>query len=444
MNVTRSGSALLLTTVLMLGACGGGGDGVSQVVAPPIAGCSVTEQNQFVIDLMRDIYFWVDELPASISAADYNSPEETMAAIQFSPLDRFSGIRDQAANDAFFSESQFIGVGITLSFTDDDRVFLSQVFGDGPAAAAGLVRGDEILSINGQNVSTIIAAGDSVSAAFGDNEVGVNVDIRYRDMAGSLLDVSFAKALVTIETVTTASVIQVNNTPTAYLGFRNFVTPSFEALNDAFELFAAEGATEMILDVRYNGGGLISVAEFLSSLIGGSVTDGSLFTRRQHNQFNTNFNEDTLFTGEVNALNLNKLVVITTGSSASASELVINGLRPFLDVTLVGEKSFGKPVGSYGYDFCDKTAVPIAFNNVNANGFGDYFDGFEVDCPATDDLTQPLGSELEGMLAEAITVMSTGSCSTAAVQAKSQGVVVSKARNVFRQEPEFRGLVGAY
>lgn len=445
MNVTRPGSALLLATVLTLGACGGGGGDGPQSVTPPIAGCSVAEQNQFVIDLMRDIYFWVDELPTSISAADYSSPEATMAAIQFSPLDRFSGIRDQAENDAFFSDSQFIGVGITLNFTDDNRVLLAQVFGDGPAAAAGLSRGDEIISINGEEVSAIIAAGDSVSAAFGENEIGVNVDIRYRNMAGSLLDVSFAKALVTIETVTTASVIQINNTPTAYLGFRNFVQPSFEALRDAFELFAAEGATELILDVRYNGGGLISVAEFLSSLIGGSVTDGELFARRRHNQFNTNFDEDTLFASEFNALNLNKVVVITTGASASASELVINGLRPFLDVTLVGEKSYGKPVGSYGYDFCDKTAVPIAFNTVNAIGVGDYYDGFEVDCPATDDLTQPLGSEFEGMLAEAITVMATGSCSVSARQMKSQGVSsLSKARAVYRQEPEFRGIIGAY
>ncbi len=431
--------------VTVLAACGSGGDDDAFVQPPPLAGCSVGEQNQFVIDLMKDIYFWLDELPATVSAADYNSPEETMAALLFEPLDRFSGIRDQAANDAFFSESQFIGVGITLRFTDDNRVLLAQVFGDGPAAAAGLARGYEILQINGQDVGAVLAAGDSVSALFGEDEVGVNVDVRYRDMAGSVADVSFAKALVTIETVTTASVIMVDGTPTAYLGFRNFVEPSFEALRDAFALFAAEGATELILDVRYNGGGLISVAEFLSSLIGGVNTDGEIFARRVHNRLNSNFNEDTRFTGETNALNVNKMVVITTGASASASELVINGLAPFMDITLVGEKSFGKPVGSYGYDFCDKTAVPIAFSNVNALDEGDYFDGFEVDCPVADDLTQPLGSELEGMLAEAITVMSTGACSVAAVQAKSTGQsATSKARGVLRGEAEFRGLIGAF
>ena len=435
---------LLLTMLFGLSACGGGGGGSPPVSAPPVAGCSIAEQNQFVIDLMRDIYFWLDELPGGISAADYDSPEATLDAMQFKALDRFSGIRDRAANDAFFSESQFIGVGITLQFTDDDRVFIAQVFGDGPAAAAGLDRGYEILSINGRDVSDVIAAGESVSAQFGEDEVGVNVDMRYRDLAGSIANVSFAKALVTIETVTTAKVIQVNNTPTAYLGFRNFVEPSFEALRDAFELFAAEGATDLILDVRYNGGGLVSVAEFLSSLIGGSVTDGELFALRQHNRLNTNFNVETLFSSEVNTLNLSRLVVITTGASASASELVINGLNPFLDVTLVGEKSFGKPVGSYGYDFCDKTAVPIAFNNVNALDEGDYFDGFEVDCPAEDDLTQPLGSEFEAMLAEAITVLSTGTCSLVATQAKSAGVGTSKLRTVLGREAEFRGLIGAF
>ncbi|MEM7083837.1 MAG: S41 family peptidase [Pseudomonadota bacterium] len=433
-----------LILMALLTGCGGSGGDAPAPAAPPVAGCTIVEQNQFVIDLMRDIYFWLDELPANISAADYDSPSATMAAMTFDSLDRFSGIRDQAANDAFFSESQFIGVGITLSFTDDDRVLLAQVFGDGPAAAAGLARGYELLEINGRNVAAMIAAGESVSDAFGPNELGVNVDIRYRDLTGSEASVSFAKALVTIETVTTAKVIDINNTPTAYLGFRNFVQPSFDALREAFELFANEGATEMILDVRYNGGGLLSVAGFLSSLMGGSTTDGELLARRAHNRLNTSLNQDTNFTTEVNALNLTKVVVITSGSTASASELVINGLAPFMDVTLVGEQSFGKPVGSYGYDFCDKTAVPIAFNLVNAVGVGDYFDGFEVDCPAEDDLSEPLGSEQEGMLAEAITVMATGSCSTRATAAKADGMPRSSAKRVLRGEPEFVALIGAF
>jgi hypothetical protein len=124
---------------------------------------------------------------------------------------------------------------------------------------------------------------------------------------------------------------------------------------------------------------------------------------------------------------------------------VINGLRPFLDVKLVGEATFGKPVGAYQYEFCDKVAVPIAFANFNALNVGDYFDGFNVDCAAADDLSQPLGDPQEGMLAEAVTVLATGACSAAAPMAQaSQKVYRKNHQKLRRQAPAFGQLVNAY
>lgn len=429
---------------LSLIACGGGGSSDS-ITTPPIAGCSVTEQNQFVIDLMNDIYYWVNDIPLQPSAADFASPEETMDAMLFTTPDRFSGIRDAAENDAFFSESQFIGVGITLSFIDDSQVFIAQVFGDGPAAAAGLARGYEVLSINGTSVAATLAADESVSDLFGANEVGVNVDLQYRDLAGAVADVSFAKALVTIETVSQALVIDIDGVPTGYLHFRNFVEPSFDALTSAFVLFQQENVQDLILDVRYNGGGLISVAEFLSGLIGGTGTDNEIFAKRVHNTQNSNLNVTTVFDDQINALDLQRLVVITAGGTASASELVVNGLEPFMDITLVGEQSFGKPVGSYQFDFCDKVAVPIAFQNFNAVDEGDYFDGLPVDCGAEDGLSEPLGSEQESMLAEAITVMRTGACSPIAANVKQHHQLFSKAQHQQYASPdELRQIIMAH
>lgn len=436
-------SSLFCATLLVI-ACGGGGRSAT-IAPPPIAGCSVTEQNQFVIDLMNDIYFWVDDIPLQPSAADFSSPEETMEAMLFESLDRFSGIRDAEANDAFFSESQFIGVGITLSFIGDSQVFVAQVFGDGPAAAAGIARGYEILSINGQSVADTLLAGESVSALFGADEVGVNVDMQYQDMAGNIADVSFAKALVTIETVSQALVIDIDGVPTGYLHFRNFVTPSFDALAAAFSDFQAANVSDLILDFRYNGGGLISVAEYLGGLVGGLQTQNQIFARRIHNAGNSVQNTNTFFADELDALDLTRVVVITAPGTASASELVINGLDPFLDVKLVGKQSFGKPVGSYQFDFCDKVAVPIAFQSVNALDEGDYFDGLPVDCAADDDLTQPLGSEFEGMLAEAITVMRTGACTpTASVVKQQQQELIDKHHAQHAAPDAFRQMIMAH
>ena len=103
--------------------------------------------------------------------------------------------------------------------------------------------------------------------------------------------------------------------------------------------------------------------------------------------------------------------MIATRSSASASELVINSLRPFIPVTVIGDRTYGKPVGQYGIDFCDKVLAPVAFSLVNANGQGDYFDGIAADCAAPDDIEHDLGAADEGSLFEALHVIRTGSCS---------------------------------
>ncbi len=148
----------------------------------------------------------------------------------------------------------------------------------------------------------------------------------------------------------------------------------------------AAGATELVLDLRYNGGGLVDVAVHLASLIGGTRTNGQVMLNYVHNdKIGPVLNKTTRFTSPDEALNLQRLVVITTRSSASASELVINSLRPFIPVTVIGDTTYGKPVGQYGLRFCDKVLYPVAFSIKNANLEGDFFDGIAVDCAAGDD-----------------------------------------------------------
>jgi C-terminal processing protease CtpA/Prc len=196
--------------------------------------------------------------------------------------------------------------------------------------------------------------------------------------------------------------------------FRNFVTPSYAALDDAFASLKAAGATELIVDLRYNGGGLVDVAVHLASLVGGAATQGRVFATFQHNDKNTALNEDLRFeTAPEQALNLSRLFVITTRSSASASELLINSLRPHVPVVVIGDATYGKPVGQYGFTFCDKVLAPVAFALVNSEGRGDFFDGIAPDCRAEDDAEHDLGAADEGSLAEALHYVRTGNCSAA-------------------------------
>jgi carboxyl-terminal processing protease len=330
--------------------------------------------------------------------------------VRYRTLDStFSYITSREANDAFYSESQFIGFGLSTTLGDVD-LRVTQVFPESPASEAGLSRGDRIVELGGRPVSTLIASGD-IDTAFGASEIGVEIDIVFVNQTGARRQSHMIKRLVTIPTVSLTQVYNVRGRRVGYIFFRNFVQPSYEALDAAFaELFAA-GVDELVLDLRYNGGGLVNVAQHLASYIGGARTDGLVFAEYFHNDKNTFRNHIIRFESKAQQLRLDRLIVVTTNASASASELVINALRPFMPVVVIGGTTYGKPVGQYGIAFCDKLLAPVSFALRNADGQGDFFDGFAPDCTAPDDAGHQLGDPDEGSLKEAMTFATTGACS---------------------------------
>ena len=288
---------------------------------------------------------------------------------------------------------------------------MAEVVGGSPAELGGIRRGDEILAINGVSLADVLA-GDGIGAAFGPDEIGVAVELTIRNLANIESVLNLNKQLVTIAPVPITTIFDSAGVQVGYLNFKTFITPSFEELDNTFASFAAAGVQELILDMRYNGGGLVSVAEFLGNLIGGANTDGQIFSNRVFNANNSGRNTTSFFSNESNSLDLTRIFVITSGRTASASELLINALFPYLDVVIIGQDTFGKPVGSFGFSFCDKTLNPTAFTTRNANNEGDYFDGLPVDCLVADDLTQPLGAPQEAATAAALTFLQTNSCPT--------------------------------
>ena len=224
------------------------------------------------------------------------------------------------------------------------------------------------------------------------------------------------KRPVTIPTVSQTAVFDVDGLPTGYVHFRNFVEPSIPALNQAFAELRRQGVVDLILDLRYNGGGLVSVAQHLAGLIGGLRTNTKVFINYIHNDKQTSRNREVRFELPAEAISAPRLVIITSRASASASELVINGLDPFIPVTVVGRRTFGKPVGQYGFEFCEKVFFPVSFKSVNASGVGDYYDGLPVDCSARDGINKPLAHPDEASLAEALYYLRNDTCSPDAAQ----------------------------
>ena len=373
--------------------------------------CSVTSQNLYVRDVLNSFYYWYQHLPTNVSPTAFGSPEAYLDAVRYRPIDNsFSYITSASANQALYDDSQFVGYGLSTQTNSTDLRVL-QVFAGSPALEAGLERGDRITRVNGQSVAAMVATGTS-GGAFGAAEVGVTSEIVFEKPSGEPRTARMVKRLVTIPTVSLTSVVEVDGRRVGYLFFRNFVRPSEVALNDAFAALKLAGATELVLDLRYNGGGLVDIAVHLASLIGGVATNGQVLLNYVHNdRAGPTYNKSTRFTNPSQALNLSRLVVITSRSSASASELVINSLRPYMPVAVIGDTTYGKPVGQYAFTFCDKVLAATSFSIKNVNNEGDYFDGIAPTCVAADDSTHQLGDVTEGSFAEALTYLRTGACS---------------------------------
>jgi len=157
------------------------------------------------------------------------------------------------------------------------------------------------------------------------------------------------------------------------------------------------------------------------------------------------YNEVEFFDRLANSMSLSRLIVIATRGTASASELVTNSMEPHVEVAIVGDSTFGKPVGQVGFEFCQKILRPTAFQTVNADDFGDYFDGLPVDCAATDDLNIPVGADNDPNMIVALEYLDTGACPAAAVtgSAAKPGVPAVLPKPELRGPP-WREYAGAY
>ena len=329
-------TARRLQVVLLVALCAGVFTPPAEAQGQP-ASCDIAAQNLYVRDVMTDIYLWYREIP-DVDPVAFESPAQYLDAIRYRPLDEtFSYIAPRAATEAFFSESQFVGFGFSTTSSAPGELRVTDVMAQSPAQEANLARGDRIVEINGRTVEALQNSGD-LDGAFGPSEPGVQgelVIVRGNDRFRARM----VKRVVTIPTVSSTRVYSSGGRDVGYVFFRNFVTPSYEALDAAFTELHGRRVQELVLDLRYNGGGLVAVAQHLASLIGGVKTDGQVFAEYFHNDKYPSLNRTIRFEPKANALGLERLIVITTRASASASELVINALTPFMPVVVIGTRT---------------------------------------------------------------------------------------------------------
>ncbi|MDM3871653.1 S41 family peptidase [Porticoccus sp. W117] len=489
MKITNN--VLLLLSAALLSACGGGGGGSdnSGQTTPPAfqqgvfqaasnfeARCqtprtgtnpatgtaypdrqgSTLQENNWLRSWSNDLYLWYDEI-VDRNPADFSDTESYFEQLKTNALTSSGNPRDQF-HFTFDTERwrQLSQSGVSAGYganfavlqtTPPRRIVVAYVEPGSPAANAGLSRGTEVLRVDGVDAVNggtqadvdVINAGLSPSAA-GQSHTFVVQDVG----ATSSYSVTLQSGNITSTPVLTTDIINTSSGDVGYILFNDHIATAEQQLLDAVTQMANANITDLVLDLRYNGGGFLSIASQMAYMIAGSsATSGRTF---ENLVFNDKHRVNNPVTGErlapspfrstttglsatagqaLPSLNLSRVFVLTTADTCSASEAIINGLRGInVEVIQIGSTTCGKPYGFYPQDNCGTTYFTIQFAGENDVGFSDYSDGFSpanatsnvgepvAGCAVADDYSRPLGDPAERLLATALQYRIDRTCPT--------------------------------
>jgi len=439
----------MLGLAAMLSACGGGGSGGSASSggttgtggstgsggSTPVstATCGLRARQDWAAAQLREWYLFPETLPASLDPAGYTSVDSYIDALTANARaqrkDRYftylTSIREE---DGYYANGESAGLGFRLSSdTAQRRVMVAEAFEGGPALNAGIDRGAEILAIgtsaaNLRTVASLFAAQGEygIYDALGDDVPGVTRLLRISDRAG-VRDISVTKADFALTPVSARYGTQIfdeGGRKVGYVALRTFIETADPALRAAFARFREQGVTELIVDLRYNGGGIISIAELLNDLLGRDRSTGDVQGYTSFRPEKSANDRVRLFRPQPESIAPSRIAFIGTEGTASASELVINAMTPYLRArsALIGTNTYGKPVGQIALDRseCDDRLRVVALAVQNSARSAAYFNGLagtvEASCAASDDLAVPLGDRREASLARALDFLAGRPC----------------------------------
>ncbi len=387
---------LLLSLSLLLSSCGGGGGGSSTYTDPgrvvDTGTFSLTEK-VFVHDLFLTEYLWYDEVASNINYEEYSTPQSLVDGLRVDPPDQWSfTITAQEYED--YANQKTIGFG--FGYTNGFKIFFVRI--DAPAWNK-LKRGDEIIEINGEPVN------DSNIA---DASQNVNVSTTFTVLReGNEVDVDVTAKEYTFK-VTLGKIIDNNGVKVGYLRYDSFTGTSVNEFEQEFSKFKNENISELVIDLRYNGGGSVDTTSALIDNISGIYAG----ERQMYLDWNANYkskNSSYYFEDsdmqDGNELNMKRVVFLVTKNSASASEALINALVPYLgaaNIVTIGDDTHGKPVGMSGKGYGNNYYFLINFFVNNNADDSTSFDGITPTCRTEDDLTLPMGDPNEKMLNTAL------------------------------------------
>jgi len=411
---------------------------------------SVASENDWLRSWINDTYLWYSEIPDvdpnGYQTLDYFDLLKTSAVTASgAPKDKFHFTYPTAEWNALSQSGSSTGYGaqwFIISAQAPREIVVAYVEPNSPAALAGVTRGDTVLEIDGADAvnGNSQAIVDTLNQGLAPSARNETHEFLLKDIAGVSRSVTLKSDVIVSTPVQNVTSIPTGNGLVGYLLFNDHIATAESELIDAVTALKTDGVDDLVLDIRYNGGGFLDIASELAYMIAGpALTSGMTFERIAFNDKYANTDPVTgqalkptpfhtttqdFSAGDGNplpTLNLSRVFVLTGSGTCSASESVINSLRGVgVEVVQIGGTTCGKPYGFYATPNCGTTYFAIQFKGVNAQGFGDYTDGFSpqntvgvagekvAGCSVADDFSHALGDRNEARLAAAIGYLESG------------------------------------
>jgi len=399
MTAKRYNVFFFLLLLLLLAGCGGSSSRSEQGTSSPQD--FTLDEKIFVHELFQTEYLWFDRVTSEIDYANYTTPQSLVDALKVYPPDRWSFAVTAQEYEAYTSQQTG---GFGFGYIEGFRIYITLL---GSPADGKLRRGDTILKINGEPASY-----EAIQAA--SQQLGTPARFTI-DRHGTILDVSVTPSTYRYR-VTAAKVLSYGGHTVGYLRYDAFSGSSVTELENAFTTFKNAAVDRLVIDLRYNGGGDVGVASILLDNITNAHPGETQFyldwneNNKNRNSYYT-FEEQGMQDG--NELNMQQVIFLVTSDSASASEAVINALKPYLganSVITIGTPTHGKNVGMEGRSYGNDYYFLINFYVKNTQGETTPFSGIPPTCSAADDLDHLRGDPQERMLKTALHYIVSGSC----------------------------------
>ncbi|HSQ44830.1 MAG TPA: S41 family peptidase [Ginsengibacter sp.] len=401
----------------------------------------------------RDFYLWYNQIPSGFNAQSYKDPGEIMTAIRSYSNEPGFGIVDKWSFGVLKSDWNQLSGGIgTVNNTSASGDFGMSVFfrveGDlrvklvekaSPAGLAGIERGWRITKINGNTNIKTSNSDFIVNAVF----YSATSTFTFVKPDGTSVDMTLNAATYPQQTVYLDSVYNIGTKKIGYMVMNSFLGDTSQINRDLQRVmsnFATKNVSDIVIDLRYNGGGYVSLQQKLADYLAPSSTNNQLMMKETFNDKHQNYNTTLYFT-KTGPLNPNHVFFIVSPSTASASELLINNLKPYMTVKLIGPgNTDGKPVGFFPLSAGDWYVFPVSFRSSNSANSGSYFNGFTPDAIVADGLDKNWGDTSESCLAKAIKYITTGSFTAQALEVYKQDPVITSANKTLDQS-SFKGMI---